>query len=143
MLDEEEILAEIKSQVQLKCQACNGRARIEKNRGTFSIICCWTLCRQRRTLWCNTVMEHSKIGPAKVLRLLQLWMIGLAPKQICTLMAINRKTLSRIMKKISFKVVQKFYSKPQKIGGEGIVVEIDEFKFGKRKYNRGHRVEGV
>lgn len=29
------------------------------------------------------------------------------------------------------------------IGGEGIVVEVDECKLGKRKYNRGHRVEGV
>lgn len=29
------------------------------------------------------------------------------------------------------------------IGGRDIIVEIDETKIGKRKYHRGHRVEGV
>ena len=29
------------------------------------------------------------------------------------------------------------------IGDENIIVEVDESKLGKRKYNRGHKVEGV
>ncbi|KRH91877.1 putative transposable element, partial [Pseudoloma neurophilia] len=35
-----------------------------------------------------------------------------------------------------------FLNNIEMIGGDDVIVEIDESKFGKRKYNRGHRVEG-
>ena len=36
-----------------------------------------------------------------------------------------------------------FETTSEKIGRDGIIVEIDESKFGKVKHHRGHRVEGV
>ncbi len=33
-------------------------------------------------------------------------------------------------------------SKDDKIGSKGIIVEIDESKFGRQKYHHGHRVDG-
>jgi hypothetical protein len=35
-----------------------------------------------------------------------------------------------------------FILNKQKLGGSGVEVEIDESKFGRRKYCKGHRVDG-
>ena len=40
-------------------------------------------------------------------------------------------------------VEQSLMPEDQIIGGPGIVVEVDETKLGKRKYNKGHKVDGV
>ncbi|KCZ80316.1 hypothetical protein H312_02284 [Anncaliia algerae PRA339] len=47
------------------------------------------------------------------------------------------------MKKL-YKTLELNFEKHQnKIGGEKIIVEIDESKLGKVRYNKGHRVDGV
>ena len=56
---------------------------------------------------------------------------------------ISCKTISFIINELSKIIVPKYNSKYSKIGGKNIIVEVDESKFGKRKYHKGHRVEGV
>jgi transposase-like protein len=59
-------------------------------------------------------------------------MTGLSPNTVCDFQMHFRQLVAENLREVG-----------TVIGGEGITVEIDESKLGKRKYNRGHHVEGV
>ncbi|KCZ75786.1 hypothetical protein H311_03226, partial [Anncaliia algerae PRA109] len=51
--------------------------------------------------------------------------------------------LSKFIKKAAKLAVPKYYNNVKPLGGKDIIIEADESKFGKKKYIKGHKVEGI
>jgi hypothetical protein len=102
-------------------------------------------CRISRSIFKDTIFNNCKIGRGKVLLMGYLWLMGSTQTEIEKLMQLDDKTV-RYWVVLFRQCIEYDLNADQNdrmIGGDDIVVEIDETKFGKRKYNRGHRVEGV
>ena len=64
--------------------------------------------------------------------------------EICvSLSQISKKTFTAWIRELGLILEKALLKGAPMIGGVGHIVEIDESLFGKRKYNRGHRVHGV
>lgn len=100
-----------------------------------------TRCRQRKSLYRFSFCQDVHV-PVNMTFLLQyLWLVGTTHKAVGTLTGLSPRTVTRTKQMITMDVEANLVE--YVIGGEGVVVEIDESKFGKRKYDEGHHVEGV
>ena len=119
-------------------------------------------CQKVTSFRTGTFFENSNLPLEKILRLLYLWStltpLNKIKKELdvsCnTYMYIRSFNLSLFLPQISQKTAVDWYNfvrdvcaehfqrHPVIIGGPGVEVEIDESKFGRRKYNRGRWQEG-
>lgn len=74
---------------------------------------------------------------------MHMWICEVSVKSILLLTGHGSDTINRIFKLFRKAIALQVEQSEIKIGGPNVIVQLDESKFGKRKYHRGHRVEGV
>lgn len=82
-------------------------------------------------------------GRWKVLVFLWLWVMGASSALIELATGWCADTVYNWTNSIQDLITMVVLRDNVQIGGPGVVVEIDESKFGKRKHHKGHRVEGA
>jgi transposase-like protein len=110
-------------------------------RATFR--CSASSCRSEKSVFSGTFFASAKIPCNKVLEIAYYWLAKASTKQITTYTGISAKTVIHYIHHLQQLTADTLESEDFIVGGDGIVVEVDETKIGKRKYNRGHRVDGV
>jgi IS1 family transposase len=103
------------------------------------------VCRKQETIRKGTILYMSKFKPSLFLQFAFFWLHDLDFGHLESLSGSSSATISIWIDIIRRTIAHDVLENPDEclVGGDGVIVEIDETKFGKRKYNRGHRVEGV
>ncbi len=102
-------------------------------------------CRKRRCLLYRTAFTYSQKGADELIKIAYYWLCQDTHSSIVTKTGFHPETITKWLSACESLIVWDLSETEDytKIGGPGVTVQIDESKFGKRKYHRGHHVEGV
>lgn len=100
-------------------------------------------CRKWKSILQHSFFAKSRLKCNDILFIGYLWLSGCNRAVMTKMTSHSSTTITEFINYYRQLISISLNDEDQIIGGPGIIVEIDESKFGKRKYNRGHKVEGV
>jgi hypothetical protein len=101
------------------------------------------ICRKSQSIFAGSFFSKSILPLHKVMHLAFLWLCKSSSSFATAYTGHSSATICSYFKYFCELVADSLDEINFCIGGQGVEVELDESKFGKRKYNRGHAVEGV
>jgi transposase-like protein len=126
------------------CSGCFQDIRLTPDRSSF--MCNRRVCLKRGhriSYQYGTFFYESSLSCIQVLKIGLLWLAKASVETSICLTGHSSTTICNFYRHFRQLVSSSLTIEDQIIGGEGIEVAIDETKLGKRKYNRGHYVDGV
>lgn len=125
----------------LACPRCGGPAHAQVKFKRFR--CGRKGCRAEISLKSHTFFAGTRLKSNEIMHLAYLWLNRNLQTQAINATRHSPNTVTALYGHFRQLVASTLTEEDDMIGGEGIMVEIDETKLGKRKYHRGHRVDGV
>ena len=129
------------------CDHCNAYMELKPcSSSNYIDGCCWTCTggRHRLSVRAGSILNNRSIAFSKFLHLLWIFSNRMSVGDAARILSMNTKTVRSLYKALRQCMAEDILENQagQKIGGQGHIIEVDESKFGKRKYNRGRRVVG-
>jgi transposase-like protein len=105
-------------------------------------------CTNRHCSWSKSIFKDSVFGntrlpPQTVMLIGYLWLTKCSHTSVQLITGCSSATVTHFTTLFRRLVVDEVEENEGQIGGNDVIVEVDESKFGKRKYHRGHHVEGA
>ena len=88
----------------------------------------------------NSWLVDTKLPLETVVEFVYLWSQGFTHSEVMHELKLSKKTVTEWFMFFRESCIFAIMEKSEQIGGNGVEVEIDESKFGKRKYHHGHKV---
>ena len=133
-------------QSSLTCPSCgNGMTLVpcSEKKSTDQLIWKCSPCRKYQNIRAESVLAEKKIALITFVRLIFLLSIkGLSSIAISQLTGLSENTIADWRLLLHTRISDWLCNNPFPLGGPGVIVELDEAKFGKRKYNKGSYREG-
>jgi transposase-like protein len=100
-------------------------------------------CRKERSVFAGTFFFKTSLPINEIMHLAHIWLCKGSVSFAMSYTGHNFHTICDYYSYFQKLVADSLDPHELEIGGQDVIVELDESKFGKRKYNRGHQVDGV
>lgn len=125
----------------MPCESCGDEMHGKLDTRRFR--CCRRSCNTVMSLRAHTFFSGSKLKATSIMQLGYHWLNRLSQTQAVNATGCSSGTVTSFFGHFRSLVASTLDDDDTRIGGPGVIVQLDETKLGKRKYHRGHRVEGV